>query len=321
MGIDAIAKRYSSLIVCLMIALAAYFQARGVGHLLVASVLSGTPAPTVPYARRGPPSDRDPVHTTSASAILARNAFDSVTGPIMTGEGSPLNLPAPPPVKRDFYDDPPCDMARVTLIVSSPDPDWSFAAITGPDGKTELHRRGDSIDGHTVSVIGLPPREDGKDDDTYRGERVWLTSGSGRCQLELGAKPPGKMGKPMQMQAGPPASDTASKLRKTGEHSFEIDRTAVDGLLANPAELMKVRVVPAVEDGRIVGMKLFNVKPGSLLGTLGIQNGDQLSSINGFEMTDPQKMMEAYSKLLTANKLSVTVVRGGRPVGIDVDIK
>jgi general secretion pathway protein C len=317
MGIDALAKRYSSLIICLMLAAAAYFQASGMGRLLVATLLAGTPVPSVPSHRRAPAAAVDSLHETSATAILERNAFDSVTGPI-GGEQGPVALPGVSHADRDPYEDPPCDMARVVLISSAADPDWSFAAIATPDGKTTLHRRGDTIDGHAVIFIG---RMDGSaDDDRFYGDRVWLATATGRCQLELGAKPLAKA----SAKAGPagaPGSDAASKVRKVGEHAYEVDRTTVDALLANPAELMKTRVVPDREGDRVVGVRLFNIRPTSLLGALGLENGDRLSSINGFEMTEPQKMLEAYSKLTTASNLNVTVVRNGQPIGIEVGIK
>ncbi len=84
---------------------------------------------------------------------------------------------------------------------------------------------------------------------------------------------------------------------------------------------MKVRVIPEKEGDRMVGMKLMGIKPGSLLGALGIQNGDRLTSINGFEMNDPQKMLEAYSKLLRADHLTASVVRNGQPMNLDFSIK
>jgi general secretion pathway protein C len=319
MGIDALAKRYSSLIICLMLAVAAYFQARGVGGLLVATLLAATPAPAVPSHRRAPAAAGDVVHETSATAILERNPFDSVTGPIAGGERGGVPLPGVQRAERDPYEDPPCDMARVVLITSADDPDWSFAAITTRDGKTALHRRGDTIDGHAVIFIGRLGA--GGEDDRLLDDRVWLATATGRCQLELGAAPLAKAGGAKAAQPGAPPSDLASKVRKVGEHAYEVDRTTVDALLANPAELMKTRVVPDREGDRVVGVRLFNIRPNSLLGALGLENGDRLSSINGFEMTEPQKMLEAYSKLTTANNLSVTVVRNGQPIGLEVGIK
>ena len=51
-----------------------------------------------------------------------------------------------------------------------------------------------------------------------------------------------------------------------------------------------------------MGVRLFNIRPTSMLGALGLQNGDRLSSINGFEMNEPQKMLEAYQKLVTSSR-------------------
>ncbi len=95
---------------------------------------------------------------------------------------------------------------------------------------------------------------------------------------------------------------------------FDVDRSAIDALIANPAELMKVRVVPEKEGDRVVGLKLSGIRPNSLLSAVGIQNGDRLTSINGFEMNDPQKMLEAYSKLTRADHLTASVVRNGKPM-------
>ena len=71
----------------------------------------------------------------------------------------------------------------------------------------------------------------------------------------------------------------------------------------------------------MVGLKLLGIRPGFLLGDLGIENGDRLTSINGFEMNDPMKMMDAYTKLLRADHLAVDVVRNGKPTSINFNIR
>jgi general secretion pathway protein C len=325
MGLDALAKRYSTVVVCLMLAVAAYFQASGVGQLVgvllaPAEVVRGAPSSASPAS-----SSRDPDRDTSAAAILDRNPFDSVTGPLTARTA---NLPqgdvAP---GADPYRDPPCGVVRAVLIAASKDPEWSFAALTGPDGKTVLRRRGEEFFGGKVDFIGDLRKDDRSESGVW--DRVWLTAPNGtRCQLQLGAKPPPGMASPAppaSSSAPPPGGglppDLMSKIRKTGEHSFDVDRSAVDALLANPAELMKTRVVPDKEGDKVVGLKLFGIKPSSLLGVLGIENGDRLAGINGFEMNDPQTMMEAYGKLLHADHLAVSVVRGGKPLNLDFSIK
>ena len=63
------------------------------------------------------------------------------------------------------------------------------------------------------------------------------------------------------------------------------------------------------------------MRPDSLLGTLGLENGDRLSSINGFEVSDPSRVLEAYGRLKNADRLSVSINRKGKPMTIDFNIK
>jgi general secretion pathway protein C len=308
------------------------------GQLVASSVAldpSSIPA-AAPAPARGGAAPASTDHTTSAAAILGRNPFDSITGPL---DGKKIELPDPTPVieetNRDPYDDPDCDAAKALLIVASDDPQWSFAALVGPDGKSQLRRVGDEINGHTVQYIGDMRSEEQK--QTGKREiydRVWLQATSGgRCQIRIGGKAPVKA-----VAAAPPPGDAAAgagkgkkskvpseiadKIKKISETEFNVERSAIDAILENQGELMKsARIVPEKEGDKVVGIRLFGIRPDSLLGTLGLENGDRLSSINGFEMSDPQKALEAYSKLKTADHLTVAVNRHGKPVNIDFNIK
>jgi general secretion pathway protein C len=103
---------------------------------------------------------------------------------------------------------------------------------------------------------------------------------------------------------------------------FHIDRSVVDNILENQAQLMRTaRIVPEQKDGKVVGIRLFGIRPETLLGKLGLQNGDRLEAINGFEMASPEKALEAYARLRTADSLAVKVTRRGAPVTIDFKIQ
>jgi general secretion pathway protein C len=326
-GFDAYLKRYFPAVVCLLIGLAAYFQASGMGQLVASSVAvdpSSVVSAGPPPRLASPALTTSDEHTTSAAPIIARNPFDSVTGPL---DGTQIDLPkaAPEvPVNTDPYEDPQCDSAKVLLITQSEDPEWSFAAIAGSDGKPTLRRVGDTVGSQNVHFIGW--------------DRVWLmSSASSRCQIVVGGKapvakaaaapaapepatsatpaPPRGRGKPV-----PP--EIASKIHKVSETEFNVERAVVDNILENQAELMRsARIVPEKEGDKIVGIRLFGIRPDSLLGTLGLENGDRLQSINGFEMSDPQKALEAYARLRSAERLTVSVNRRGKPVNIDFNIK
>jgi general secretion pathway protein C len=329
MGFDAILKRYFAAVVCLLLGVAAYLQASGMGQLVASSVAldpSAVPA-AAPMLPRAPAAPASSDHVTSASAILSRNPFDSVTGPL---DGKTIDLPAP--VKEDStrnpYEDPPCDTAKVLMIVASDDPEWSFAVLVGSDGKSVMRRKDGEIGGQTVYFIGdLRDEEHRRMDPRNLYDRVWLTSATGaRCQMEIGGKAPAKVAAPAaagDKKKGKGVPDEIAKgIHKKGENEFDVERRVVDSILENQAELMKsARIVPEKEGDKVVGIRLFGIRPDSLLGTLGLENGDRLQSINGFEMSDPQKALEAYAKLRTADHLTVSVNRHGKPTNIDFNIQ
>ena len=130
---------------------------------------------------------------------------------------------------------------------------------------------------------------------------------------------------PVSTGRGPPTvpADIASKIQKISETEYQIDRSVVDKILENQAELMKsARIVPEQKDGKVVGVRMFGIRPDTLLGTLGLQNGDRLESINGFNMASPEKALEAYARLRTASSLkNVKVNRRGQSMSIDYQIK
>jgi general secretion pathway protein C len=136
--------------------------------------------------------------------------------------------------------------------------------------------------------------------------------------------PPVEKKDPVAGKRGPRSvpPDIASKIQKVNPTEFNVDRSVVDQIMENQAELMRsARIVPEQENGKVVGVRLFGIRPDTLLGTLGLQNGDRLETINGFNMASPEKALEAYARLRTADHLTVTVNRQGKPVNIDFNIK
>ena len=71
----------------------------------------------------------------------------------------------------------------------------------------------------------------------------------------------------------------------------------------------------------LVGIRLFGVRQDTLLGVLGMENGDRLQTINGFDMASPEKALEAYARLRTADKLTISINRRGQNMNLDYNIK
>ena len=114
----------------------------------------------------------------------------------------------------------------------------------------------------------------------------------------------------------------ADGIVKTGDNQFGVPRSTVDNALNNLSKLATdARVVPAFEGGKPVGFKLFSIKPGSLYSKIGLQNGDVISKINGYEMSSPEKGLEVYQKLKDSSSVTVDVKRRGKPMTLDYTIQ
>jgi hypothetical protein len=63
------------------------------------------------------------------------------------------------------------------------------------------------------------------------------------------------------------------------------------------------------------------LRSGTWLSALGVQNGDRIESINGFNPADPEKLLEAYARLRTASDLTVKLTRRGAPAELAVHVR
>ncbi len=257
----------------------------------------------------------------SAEPILSRNPFDSVTGPLNKVAETEEEGAAPEAEKVDLsnpLNSPVCDGITAHAVTESTDPTWSVALLQGTgDTMAKLRRVGDAMGDKQVAYIGFNP--------TRNSPSVWLTGGATLCQVLLFA-PPAPVAKPDEpkpkVEPGGVPDDIAKRIQKISDTEFHIDRAVVDNILENQAQLMRTaRIVPEQKDGKVVGIRLFGIRPETLLGKLGLQNGDRLEAINGFDMASPEKALEAYARLRTADDLAVKITRRGSPVTIDFKIQ
>ena len=161
-----------------------------------------------------------------------------------------------------------------------------------------------------------------------------MAGSSGACQLlmfeeedvvrkvSLAAKKAAAAKPADARKAGLSNEELTDNIEKISDTKFNIQRSLVDKVLANQGSLMKsARVIPHEEDGRVVGVKLYGIRRTSLLGRLGVRNGDMLRTINGFDMTSPDTALEAYSRLRTADKLTLAIKRQNKEIAIEYNIE
>lgn len=327
-------KQVATTIVLATLTITAGFTASGVTRLMASSwlPLEGTASGDAAGGKAtgggesAPGSDPPDI-----KAILARNMFDPETGALWPpkveepvdgsedGEnpeaGAELAAGAMPPA---------CEgkLKMVASVYAPNRPEWSFVSVNTGTGDPLLYRLGSTVDGKLVDAI-YP-------------KAVFLKSGTGLCSLVMFEPPPAagaakstptsKVATTAAKAKNPKASKLApdeldKNIEKVSDTKYNVQRELVDKLLSNQAELMRAaRVVPHEQNGQVVGVKLYGIRRKSLLGKLGLQNGDLLRTVNGFDMASPDSALQAYSKLRDASALSVAVTRRGRAMNIDYNV-
>jgi general secretion pathway protein C len=275
----------------------AYLDARGITALIGATMAVDAHAlaqsPQVIVITRG--EDRP-----TAAPILAHNPFEP---------NAPLVPPVTPEPSRDPRDAAPCEGLAVRVIAFADDPEWSLASLWDTRGaRSIVSRRGDAVDGQSVAFIGR--------------DRVWLSRGGTLCQIEMYAPHDAARVSAKPSVATPTEPPKTAGIKREGENEYAVDRSLLDRMLDDPAELMKLaQTIPEKVDGRIVGFRLRNVRPGSLLGAIGLMEGDRLEKVNGYELTGPEKILEAYAHLREVPRLTVQISRAGKTMNFDYAIR
>jgi general secretion pathway protein C len=289
MAVDQLLRKNFWLVVLPLVAIAALLNATAVTQLVGISLTPDEKALAAPpLVAKSVPMTNASARNVSAEPILNRNPFDHVTGSLKPPVVDDTAVASTTLDTSDPFNAPVCDGVKVLVIAASSDPDWSFAAVSGTgEPKSVLRRRGGEIGGKKVHFVGW--------------DRVWFQNSGSLCQAQLFKQPDLPVAKPVAAEpAAPPPKGGAPGLdpalakgiQKLSATEFNIDRGVVDKILENQSELMRqARIVPEQENGKVVGIRLFGVRPDTLLGVLGMENGDRLQTINGFDMASPEKAL------------------------------
>jgi len=191
----------------------------------------------------------------------------------------------------------------------------------------------------TDVVVGISGRDIRTDQDVDRVLTELAVGDATAVYLELrrGAVPllvrrtiDGGFRKAWIAAGGPPtASDpfkvtvpTMAGINKVDDTHYEVDRAVLDAELADPSGLGRgARIVPAVKNGKADGFKLYAIRPSSVFAALGLNNGDTLHSVNGFELTSADEALEAYAKIKTATSIELSLTRRGRDLSFYYTIR
>jgi general secretion pathway protein C len=318
--VEALLRKYLWALDLLVVAVCAIFLGRATSSL-VESKLPSLPPP------KGPPrvvrSDGQTVYAKEIEPILRRNIFCSTCPPIIpvadTATHKEENLA---PQKTSL----PLQLVAIWAAPEGALISSSVAILRDTESKlTGAFGVGDKVKGATITAI-----EDKRIDLDNAGKPEFIdlldpvvestVSSTTSSSPSIAAAPP-----PPTSASG--SGDALSQeldrgIKKTGEHAYDIQRSTLESVLGNMSLLSRsARIVPEIRDGKAAGFRLYSVRPDGPFAKIGMQNGDVIASINGLEITSPEKALEVYAKLKSASHLSMGLERNGQRITKDYNIR
>jgi general secretion pathway protein C len=308
--LEALLRKYLWAIDLVVIGLCSVFLARAAAS----AVESALVVPPARMASRSPSSQPAAVYVKEIEPILKRNMFCSgcppiIAVPVSDSESTKVDLTPqkttlPLALMAIMYQPPPLGIK------------WSAAVVRDTEDKTMgAFGVGGKVHNATITEIGET--------------RIYLDN-SGKTEyldlLEAAAAAP-TAAAPTPTPAAAPQGDALSAemdrgIKKTGENTYDIQRATLESVLGNMSLLSRsARIVPEIKDGKAAGFRLYSVRPDGPFAKIGMQNGDVIASINGLEITSPEKALEVYAKLKSASHLSLGLERNGSKVTKDYSIR
>jgi general secretion pathway protein C len=192
--------------------------------------------------------------------------------------------------------------------VVADDPKWSLCVLIDPATRTPgLYGVGSVLEEYKITSISR--------------KKVMLNH-NGRIEyLDLDEDPSKPRPTPAQAAAGEGAP-SGDGVREVGPGKYIVAQSEIDSTLTNLNQVaMQARIQPNFENGKANGFKMFSIKPGSIYQKIGLQNGDVIRKINGFEMNSPDKALEIYQKLKDSKHITIEVDRNGKVSTMDYTIR
>ncbi len=259
--------------------------------------------------------------TVPTQAFLERNVF-SAAREDLEAQAAAAAAEEGAAAKTEIFDANQCDKtslrSKLVGTVVSSDRTRSVAIFTDATNNPVGLYEGDAIE--AGKIVSIEWREV-KIDHMGRCERFSLLDDA--TTVASAAPPPIEQPVPDAGNVGDESKVALGEgVKKVKDDQYEIPRAEIDNVLSNlNAVATQARIVPSFQNGKANGFKLFSIRPNSLYSKIGIQNGDVVQKINGYEINSPDKALEIYSKLKDAQSITVDLIRRGKTQTLNYAIR
>ncbi|MCA1827228.1 MAG: type II secretion system protein GspC [Myxococcales bacterium] len=291
---ELVLQRYSWALNLAAVLIGAYLAARTVNTLAATAI---APKPSLVQQVASAPQPAMAQHTELDADKVAKLFDVPLPKPVAGGADTAAEQPRtgwnPVPVRSSL---------RGTLVGTAiADPRrYSLCQITNTDlNETQVYAIGDKYQGARIYAV--------------EKERVLIDNNGINEYIDNSAAAPPNIGiSPVPPPPGAAAPGGGEGVKQLSENQYVVAKSEINNALTNLSDLAtKARIVPSFKNGVANGFKLFSIVPDSLYAKIGIQNGDVIRRINGYEMNSPDKALEIYQKLRDASRIEIELERRG----------
>jgi general secretion pathway protein C len=149
-----------------------------------------------------------------------------------------------------------------------------------------------------------------------------IDSNGSRLKLETPILALGGTPGPPGAPGGPPTPAASPLASQVSKGNYVIDQRALSSALDNIGQAMSdARLLPSVKDGTVEGFNVSEVRPGGIFAMVGLSNGDTLLKVNDITMDSPDKAMQTFMSLKGQSRMKVDLVRDGKPLTLNYEIR
>lgn len=123
------------------------------------------------------------------------------------------------------------------------------------------------------------------------------------------------------LDAAPPRPNPVTPKKPIARRGV-VTRNEIDETLNNlPVIARDARIVPRFEKGQPVGFALLRIRRGSLYERLGLENGDVVRHVDGYDIANTKNLFGLTQKVLSKEEVTVDIVRRGQKKTLTVRIE
>jgi general secretion pathway protein C len=317
--LDVFLKKYGWVANLVLLALGAWLLAKTVNTALGAVI---RPTPRVDQSS-GPA--QAPTQLVAALEVDRLYPLIGQKPPAVVVPGNVPEAPPPPRTCSDLVAAPIPTSLRAQLMagIVADRAQWSTAVVLDLQSRqTRTFGIGEEIQG--AKLLSVERIRDDRDATgrAFRvaaivcneGRKEYIDFESGGAQAAgpnvgvVPVPPPPAVG-----AADPSAAVPPDGIRKLADNKYDVKKSVIDGTLSNLNSIAtQARIVPSFKNGVANGFKVFSIQPNSFYSAIGVENGDVIQKINGYEINSPDKALEIYQKLREARHVTVDLERNGQ---------